>query len=119
MRRGSILTVEVMATIPAMVSAGLNAVTISERIGCKVSTLRVRCSQEGISLRRPSIYRDRNRKIPSLNVQLNRTAMLYFRELSRTTGSTETRLVKELLDVIARDDLFNAVMDKSTTKDAA
>ena len=51
--RRSILTKDVMARIPGLVQQGLDAEAIAARLGCKVRTLRVRCSQAGISLRVP------------------------------------------------------------------
>ena len=52
-RRRSILTKDVMAGIPVLVQQGLNAEAIAARLGCKVGTLKVRCSQAQISLRVP------------------------------------------------------------------
>ena len=52
-RRRSILTKDVMAGIPVLVQQGLNAEAIAARLGCNVGTLKVRCSQAGISLRVP------------------------------------------------------------------
>ena len=52
-RRRSILTKDVMAGIPVLVRQGLNAEAIAARLGCKVKTLQVRCSQAQISLRGP------------------------------------------------------------------
>src|SRR5580765_7280736 len=51
--RRSILTKDVMARIPGLVQQGLDAEAVAARLGCKVRTLRVRCSQAGISLRVP------------------------------------------------------------------
>ena len=42
-----------MAGIPVLVQQGLNAEAIAARLGCKVGTLKVRCSQAQISLRGP------------------------------------------------------------------
>ena len=52
-RRRFILTKHVMAGIPVLVQQGMNAEAIAARLGCKVGTLKVRCSQAGISLRVP------------------------------------------------------------------
>ena len=53
LRRGSILTKDVMAGIPVLVQQGWTAEAIAARIGCTVGTLRVRCCHAGISLRVP------------------------------------------------------------------
>jgi DNA-binding NarL/FixJ family response regulator len=52
-RRRFILTETVLAGIPMLVEQGLNTEAIAARLGCKVSTLKVRCSQAQISLRVP------------------------------------------------------------------
>src|SRR6476620_4714928 len=51
MTRRAILTPQVLAGIPALVAQGLRKADIAERLGCKESTLQVRCSNAGISLR--------------------------------------------------------------------
>jgi len=53
MARTAILTREVLAGVPALVEQGLHKADIAERFGCKESTLVVRCSIAGISLRGP------------------------------------------------------------------
>ena len=52
-RRRSILTKDLMAGIPVLVQQGLRAEAIAARLGCTVGTLKVRCSQQRISLRVP------------------------------------------------------------------
>jgi len=42
----------VLSEIAGLIQQGMSAAEIAERIGCKVGSLRVRCSQHGISLRR-------------------------------------------------------------------
>ena len=51
--RKMILTKTVLASISTLVEQGLNTEAIAARLGCKVSTLKVRCSQAQISLRVP------------------------------------------------------------------
>ena len=51
--RQMILTKTVLDSIPALVEQGLNKEAIAARLGCKVATLKVRCSQAQISLRVP------------------------------------------------------------------
>src|SRR5215470_17481730 len=52
MKRSAILTSAVLAQVPAWVQQGRAADEIAARLGCTVGTLRVKCSQNGISLRR-------------------------------------------------------------------
>jgi hypothetical protein len=52
MSRKFILTKAVLARIPELVASGLSRSEIAERLGCKLSTPKVRCSQERIRLSR-------------------------------------------------------------------
>ena len=52
MSRKLILTKAVLASIPELVASGLSRNEIAERLGCKLSTLKVCCSQERIRLSR-------------------------------------------------------------------
>lgn len=109
MRNRTILTKQVLATIPAMVAQGLRRNDIAERLGCKPGTLQVRCSQNGISLR-PGIRQ------PSewyTTVRLNRAAIAMLRERAAKTGESESALARRLIETIARDNLYNAVLDEA------
>jgi hypothetical protein len=73
-------------------------------MGWTVGTLRVRCSQLKISLRRKVVY---GRQIPlpeAIFDQLQQRAMMM--------GVPTYALAAELLEVIARDSLYNAVLDR-------
>ena len=52
MSRKFILTKAVLGSIPELFASGLSRSEIAERLGCKLSTLKVRCSQERIRLPR-------------------------------------------------------------------
>ncbi len=130
-RRRSILTTDVMAGIPVLVQQGLNAEAIAARLGCTVGTLKVRCSQAQISLRVPKEVKvvPLVPLVPAANppkppkqrrsyaFALSPVAMSRLRQRAEATGMTEAALVRNLLEVIAQDDLFDAVLD--TAKDAA
>ena len=132
-RRRSILTKNVMAGIPALVQQGLNAEAIAARLGCSAGTLKVRCSQAGISLRVPKevkvvpLVQASPAKPPQSKrcfafalpstLQLSRVAMSRLRQRAEAIGVNEAQLASDLLEVIAQDDLFDAVLD--TAKDAA
>ena len=127
-RRRFILTKDVMAGIPVLVQQGLNAEVIAARLGCTVGTLRVRCSQAQISLRVPKVVKvvplvpaskppEQKRcfafAMPTTptTLQLSRAAMSRLRQRAEATGVNEAALVRNLLEVIAQDDLFDAVLD--------
>ena len=136
LRRGSILTKDVMAGIPVLVQQGWTAEAIAARIGCTVGTLRVRCCHAGISLRVPKevkvvplvpLVPASPAKPPQpkrffafaepTTLQLSKVAMSRLRQRAEATGMTEAELVTKLLEVIAQDDLYDAVLD--TAKAAA
>ena len=129
-----ILTKEVLASIPVLVQQGMDAEAIAAHLGCKVSTLRVRCSQAQISLRVPQevkvvplVPAAKPPKPPKqqrcfafavpTTLQLSKVAMSRLRQRAEAIGVDEAELVTKLLEVIAQDDLFDAVLD--TAKGAA
>jgi hypothetical protein len=108
MRRKWILTREVLARIPAMVASGSTRQAIADALGCKLSTLQVRCSQSGISLRR----RKRPETESYTNVRLNRDVVALLRDRAARNGETVHALARRLLETIAREDLYDAVLDE-------
>ena len=133
-QRRSILTKDVMAGISVLIRQGLNAEAIAARLGCSVGTLRVRCSQAQISLRVPKevkvvplVRAPTPPKPPKqkrsyafalpTTLQLSRVAMSRLRQHAEAIGVNEAKLASDLLEVIARDDLYDAVLDRA--KDAA
>jgi len=105
-----ILTKEVLAGIPAMVARGQRAPAIAEALGCKLNTLKVRCSKARISLRPPgSIRRPREQR----SIKINKAALQLLKERAAASGKTESAMARELLEIIARDNLFDAVLDKA------
>ena len=134
-RRRSNLTKQLMAGIPVLVQQGLNAEAIAARLGCTVGTLRVRCSQAQISLRVPkkvnvvplvpaSPAKPQQSKqcfafaVPT-TLQLSRVAMSRLRQRAEATGMTEAELVTTLIEMIAQDDLYDAVLDNKSKKTCA
>ena len=99
-------------------------------LAASVGTLRVRCSQAQISLRIPKEVKvvplvpaptppkpPRQKRsyafaVPT-TLQLSKVAMSRLRQRANATGMTEAALVTKLLEVIAQDDLFEAVLDSA------
>jgi len=105
-----ILTKEVLAGIPAMVARGQRAAEIAEALGCKLNTLKVRCSRARVSLRPlGSIRRPREQR----SIKINKTALQLLKERAAASGKTESAIARELLEIIARDNLFDAVLDEA------
>jgi hypothetical protein len=86
--------------IRALIDQGLSDIAIAERLGCTVGTLRVKCSQLKISLRR------------SGKVILPQAIVDQLFERAATMGVSTATLAADLLQEIARDNLFDAVLDR-------
>jgi hypothetical protein len=125
-----------MAGIPVLVQQGLNAEAIAARLGCTVGTLKVRCSQAQISLRLPKEVKvvplapaapapkpTQSKRcfafaVPT-TLQLSRVAMSRLRQRANAMGVTEAALATTLLEMIAQDDLYDAVLDTEGKKISA
>jgi hypothetical protein len=96
---------------------GRPSAEIAEKLGCTLGTLRVRCSQLGISLRQQRhgkcrtlpdlLQRGRDKK---LAIALSVDVINQLHSRAASIGRTEAQLVSELLKVIAQDDLYDAVL---------
>jgi len=93
-------TPSVVEQIPILVSNGKSASEIASQIGCSVDSLRVRCSQLGVTLRRNG-----------LTVRLSQSTLDGLRRQSKAENMSENELASALLEAIARDDLYKAVLD--------
>src|SRR5262245_60473684 len=91
------------ALIPALVDEGLSDLEIAERMGWTVGTLRVRCSQLKISLRRKNTNGRQCFLPQAIFDQLHHRAAM----MGVSTGDLAT----ELLQAIVRDGLYDAVLD--------
>jgi transcriptional regulator with XRE-family HTH domain len=88
------------ALIRVLIEQGLSDLEIADRVGCTVGTLRVRCSQLKISLRRPG------------KVVLPQAILDQLIQRAKLMGVSTTSLAADLLEEIARDDLYDAVLDR-------
>ena len=91
------------ALIRVLIEQGLSDLEIADRVGCTVGTLRVRCSQLKISLRRPA------------KVVLPQAILDQLIQRAKLMGVSTTSLAADLLEEIARDDLYDAVLDRGDT----
>jgi hypothetical protein len=92
------------ALIPELIDQGFNDLEIANKLECTVGTLRVRCSQLKISLRRRA------------NVVLPQAILAQLNERAALMGISAPALAADLLEEIARDDLYDAVLDRADTK---
>jgi transposase-like protein len=142
------LPVARLKEIPVLLEQGMSVAEIASKIGCTVGTLRVKCSQLGISLRRSRgsrltaeakrydtsrggsgsqrrrIHRQetaesawQSRALRSvqptalLGLRLSRRLLNRLRQRAAAKGVSDAQLVAMLIEVIDRDDLYEAVMD--------
>jgi hypothetical protein len=91
------ITDEMYATIPGLIAQRLTHFEIAAQFGVKPNSLKVLCSQRGISLR----------KLP-----LGADALRSLREAARLMGRPVARLASDLLEKIASDSLYMAVLDE-------
>ena len=151
MSRPTILTQAALARVASLVDHGHSAAQIASEIGCTLGTLRVRCSQHGISLRRratgsreqtstamdlvpsaeahaparcKSVDRvntvDQSRAVVSessvevlaeFKVLLPQITTEQLRQRGALRGISGSTLASELLVTVARDSLYDAVLD--------
>lgn len=135
MRPRKKFTTAIVSQIERWVQEGCSAQEIAQKIGCTLGTLRVRCSQFGISLRpakkighSPSLQADgengsqlNRRPIRGhaaeardrLVLVLPRGTLERLRKHAKSKGLSDDALIATLLEKIAEDDLYEAVLDDS------
>jgi hypothetical protein len=108
----------VLSQIASFVQQGLSPTVIAERIGCKVGTLRVRCSQHGISLRRQngSPAKTKRESRVRLTILLFEATAEALERRGRKSGMSRTRFAATLIEHIVRDDLYAAVIDADSSE---
>jgi hypothetical protein len=138
MAKRKVFTPLVISQIASLVEQGISSEDIAQQVGCRVGSLRVRCSQLGISLRRrkpvehlplgsdeiqysqPSkrqIRRERSNgdlvsdPHTALGVSLSQVTIDRLRQRAALMGISGSTLAATLLRVIAQDDLYEAVLD--------
>jgi hypothetical protein len=94
--------------IRELVGQGLSNTEIANRFGWTVGTLYVRCSQLKISLRRSCKVRLRR----WLHVPVSDDLYGQLRQRAAIMGVSTAELVMDLLNVIDRDGLYDAVLDR-------
>jgi len=95
--------------IRELVTQGLSNVEIANRMGWTVGTLCVKCSHLKISLRR-SCKKARLKRWPKIPLPDDLFEQL--RQRAKIMGVSAAELAVALLKEVARDDLYNAVLDR-------
>ena len=112
--RTSRITDDMFARIPALLLEGTTKAEIAAMYGVTLGTLVVLCSQRGISLRKGGPLPKRtNLTLPDEPLPLSDGVLKSLREATRAMGKDSTaRLVSDLLEKIASDGLYKAVLDE-------
>jgi hypothetical protein len=112
-RKRPIFSVETFLLVKDLVAEGLPAEKIAERVGCKLGTLRVRCSQHQISLRRSTSLAAASKEngATRLLVPLAKHVSLDLQRHAEQRGLSKASLAAALLEAIANDNLYDAVID--------
>ena len=110
------ITDEMYAAIPGLIADGKIQRDIAAMYGVTVGTLRVLCSRRGISLRSggrrgPPVNRITADGLPGLS--LTKDVLKSLRDAACAMDRSATRLASDLLEKIASDDLFAAVLDEA------
>ena len=109
--RKKILTDEIFGLIPALVEQGLSKDEIAATSGVTTNTLVVQCSRRGISLRKGGKRPARITLSMPSPLPLSDRTLLALRAAAKALGTDEVRLAGRLLEVIAKDNLYDAVLD--------
>jgi hypothetical protein len=118
--RTSRITDDMFARIPALLLEGTTKAEIAAMYGVTLGTLAVLCSQRGISLRkggslpkRTKLPKRTNLTLPDEPLPLTDDVLKSLREATRSMSKESTaRLVSDLLEKIASDGLYGAVLDE-------
>ena len=112
--RTSRVTDDMFARIPALLLEGTTKAEIAAMYGVTLGTLVVLCSQRGISLRKGgSLPKRTNLELSDEPLRLSDGVLKSLREATRAMGKDSTaRLVSDLLEKIASDGLYMAVLDE-------
>ena len=108
------ITNDMFARIPALLLQGKSRAEIAAMYGVTLGTLTVLCSRRGTSLRKGgSLPRRTNLTLPDQPLPLSDGVLLSLRKATRAMGKDSTaRLVSDLLEKIASDGLYKAVLDE-------
>ena|SRR5258708_15796546 len=107
-----IFTPQVFAQISSLVAQGVGAAEIADKIGCTLNSLRVKCSQEGICLRRQSERAPEGGTQGRLTIKLSGDTAVRLQRQAGKQGVSGAKFAVALLEAIVRDNLYNAVIDQ-------
>ena len=98
--------------IRVLVDQGLSAQEIADRVSWTIGSLRVRCSQLKISLRRSDIWTS----VSHIYLPVPKAIFGELEQHATSMGISESKLAADLLKTIIQDDLCKAVLDRDATE---
>jgi hypothetical protein len=104
----------VFAQIAKMVDAGFRAPQIAATVGCTLGTLRVKCSQCGVSLRRCPAETNGSRTKLTINLPPGMALRLQLQ--AQKHRISPTKLATILIETIVQDELYSAVIDRKQVR---
>jgi len=104
MSRPTIVTEMALARVTSLIDQGLSAAEIASEIGCTLGTLRVRCSEHRISLRRQASGR-REGAVVAMDLSAEGNAAAQRQSVDRVNTVEQSRTVVSESSVGARDEL--------------
>jgi hypothetical protein len=109
--RTSRITDDMFSRIPALRLAGMTKDEIAAMYGVTLGTLVVQCCRRGISLRKGgALPKHTNLRLPPL--PLSESVLKSLCEAARAMGKSTAQLASDLLEKIASDGLYEAVLDE-------
>ena len=108
------ITDDMFARIPVLLFEGMTKGEIAAKYDVTLGTLTVLCSRRGVSLRKGGALPKRtNLTLPDEPLPLSDGVLMSLRKATRAMGKDSTaRLVSDLLEKIASDGLYKAVLDE-------
>ena len=106
--------------INELINQGATPAEIAQQIGCTVGTLRVRCSQLKIQLRRKARIKQQRfdtakrrtkASVHRLTLELPTAVAERLRGRAALAGTADSELASQLIEAVVRDDLYDAVLD--------
>ena len=111
--RTSRITDDMFSRIPALRLAGMTKDEIAAMYGVTLGTLVVQCCRRGISLRKGgALPKHTNLRLPEGPLPLSESVLKSLCEAARAMGKSTAQLATDLLEKIACDGLYEAVLDE-------
>jgi metal-dependent amidase/aminoacylase/carboxypeptidase family protein len=109
-RKKKIFSPGVFEQVKALVHQGMSPKEIANHLGCTLGTLRVKCSQHQITLRRNQDAAAEPRN-GILRIRLSEHLAVRLHSRSRQMRVSHSKFAAQLIEAIVQDNLYDAVID--------